>query len=398
MKITLCHALVAAVALASSSVRVMAQSSIAPSRTWDELKAETQARAERGAYPLAGLPASEVAEALARIRSLDRDEWAAGFSAIGQRYLDSAASKPGKPAEARAAYLMAWRFFSFAAWPVTNSAGKRDAYRKAIAAFREYAALLDTPPELVRIPYESAEIIGYLGLPTVRPAPLVITVAGLDSRKENTVDRGSAYFAHGLGYFALDLPGTGESPVKVVDPAAERMFSKVLDYLRTRSEVDSARIAIQGSSWGSYWAARMGIVERQRLRAALVQGGPVHGYFQAEWQTKALGTREYLFDLFPARASLYGVRSVDEFLAYGPRMSLENGGLIDQPATRMLLINGAHDTQVPIDDLYRLLRSGSPKEAWVNPQGGHMGRSRDWPDERIFREVVLPWLETALKR
>ena len=41
----------------------------------------------------------------------------------------------------------------------------------------------------------------------------------------------------------------------------------------------------------------------------------------------------------------------------------------------MLLINGLRDTQVPIEDLFLLMRSGSPKEVWINPQGGHM-RSR----------------------
>jgi esterase FrsA len=52
---------------------------------------------------------------------------------------------------------------------------------------------------------------------------------------------------------------------------------------------------------------------------------------------------------------------------------------------------------VPIDDLYVLLRSGTPKEAWVNPEGGHIGRGPGWPDTRIFREVVVPWLARALK-
>ena len=43
-----------------------------------------------------------------------------------------------------------------------------------------------------------------------------------------------------------------------------------------------------------------------------------------------------------------------------------------------------------IADLDLLLHAGSPKEAWANPGGGHMGRSAEWPNGRIFREVAAP--------
>ena len=88
---------------------------------------------------------------------------------------------------------------------------------------------------------------------------------------------------------------------------------------------------------------------------------------------------------------------MEEFLAYGPRLSLKTAGWLDKPSAPMLLVNGEKDSQVPIEDLYALLRSGSPKEAWVNPEGGHIGRNRDWPDTRIFSQVVVPWLERVLK-
>ena len=61
------------ISLAASSV---ALAQIAPPRTLEELKAETQARADRNAYPLTGLKAEDVRKALANINSLDRDEWA----------------------------------------------------------------------------------------------------------------------------------------------------------------------------------------------------------------------------------------------------------------------------------------------------------------------------------
>jgi esterase FrsA len=371
---------------------------MAPTRSIEELKAETQARADRNAYPLTGLKPAEVRETLAKINSLDRDEWAAAWSSIAERYVAKAksAEAAGRAKEASEDYLQAWRYYSFARWPTTNSPGKLKAYQAALEAFRNHARFLDPAPETVRIPFEGKEIVGYLRLPKgARPAALVLRISALDSRKEEAIETSDTYLGRGVAVFALDMPGTGEAPLKI-DVGAERMFSRAIDYLLTRPEIDGKRIAVQGGSWSGHWAARLAIVERERLKAVVAQGAPVHAYFQKEWQAKALNTREYLFDLFPARASVYGVETLDDFFAYGPRLSLMNDGLIKKPTAPMLLVNGDHDTQVPIADLDLLLHSGSPKEAWVNPDGGHMGRSKEWPDGRIFREVVAPWVMRKL--
>ena len=64
----------------------------------------------------------------------------------------------------------------------------------------------------------------------------------------------------------------------------------------------------------------------------------------------------------------------------------------------MLVLNGEKDTQVPISDLYMLIQSGgSAKWAWVNPIGGHTGRSEEWPTSRIGEQVVMPWIKARLE-
>lgn len=376
-----------------------ARAQLAPPRTLEELKAETQARADRNAYPLTGLKPADVREALGKITTLDRDEWAAAWSSVAARYEAEAkaAEGAGRIANAKEGYLQAWRLYSFARWPTPNSPGKQAAYAKALEAFAAYARHLDPPPETVRIPFEGKEIVGLLRLPkTARPAPLVLTISALDSRKEDNVERSDAFIRRGIATFSLDMPGTGQAPLKG-DVDSERMFSRALDYVATRPEIDAKRVVVQGASWSGYWAAKLGILEKDRLKAVVVQGGPIHFYFQPEWQSKALGTREYLFDLFPARASVYGATSLEDFLAFGPKMSLKTQGLIGRPSAPMLLVNGNKDSQVPIADLDLMLHSGSPKEAWVNPDGGHMGRSADWPDGKIFATIVAPWIARQVR-
>ena len=372
-------------------------------RTIDEIKTEAVHRAEVGQYPLIGLDPADVKEAFESIHTADKDEWAAGFMRVGDRYFNEAKSlEKSDPIKANADYIRAWRIYSFGRWPIPASPGKQRSYEEALEAFREHAKFFDPPMEVVRIPIEGKEIIGYLRLPknAKGPVPLVIAVNGLDSRKEDLTESFSAILPFGIGYLAVDGPGTGQAPIKASE-TADRMLSKVIDYAQSRPEVDKNRIALHGVSWGAYWATKMAIVERTRLRGCSAQSPPVDLFFQKDFiMKKLLGNREYLFDQVPALMNiLEGVHSLDEMGEFMPKMSLVHQDLLGKPMAPMLVIAGVLDTQVPIEDEYLLLNKGDvPKEAWINPHGGHLGRQVGvWPDPRIFKEVIIPWLVKTLQ-
>ena len=59
-------------------------------RTWEELKAETLARAERGAYPLFAISSDDARAALAMIHDLDPEAWGAAWMAVGDRHAERA--------------------------------------------------------------------------------------------------------------------------------------------------------------------------------------------------------------------------------------------------------------------------------------------------------------------
>jgi len=367
-------------------------------RNIDEIKAEAIHRAENGMYPLIGLDPGDVREAFQSIHSKDKDEWAAAFMGVADRYMNEGRSlEKTDPAKANADYIRAFRLYSFGRWPIPSSPGKQRSYEKAIEAFLAHAKFWDPPLEVVRIPFEGSEIIGYLRLPknTGAPVPLVIAVNGLDSRKEDLSESFSAIIPYGVGFFAVDGPGTGQAPIKA-SPNAERMLSRVIDYLETRPEIDKNRIAVHGVSWGAYWATKLAIIERSRLRGASAQSPPIDTFFQKDFlMNSLLGNREYLFDQVPALMNiLEGVKSLDEMAEFLPKMSLVSEGLLGKPTTPMLVIAGVLDTQVPISDIYLLLDKGDvPKDAWINPQGGHLGRQlKVWPDPAIFKQVIIPWL------
>lgn len=374
-------------------------------RTIDEIKAEAIHRAEVGQYPLIGLDPGDVKEAFETIHTSDKDEWAAGFMRVADRYFNEAKSlekDKSDPARANADYIRAWRLYSFGRWPIPASPGKQRSYEKALEAFLDHAKYFDPPLEVVHIPFEGKEIIAYLRLPknAKGPVPLVIAVNGLDSRKEDLTESFSAILPFGIGYLAVDGPGTGQNPIKVSE-TADRMLSKVIDYAQSRPEIDKSRIAMHGVSWGAYWATKMAIVERARLRGCSAQSPPVDKFFQKDFlMNSLLGNREYLFDQVPALMNiLEGVHTLDEMADYLPKLSLVHEGLLGKPMAPMLIIAGVKDTQVPIEDEYLLLSKGDvPKEAWINPSGGHLGRQVGvWPDPRIFKEVIIPWLVKTLQ-
>jgi len=372
-------------------------------RTIDEIKAEAVHRAEVGQYPLIGLDPADVKEAFNSIHTRDKDEWAAGFMGVADRYMNEAKSlQKTDPVKANADYIRAWRLYSFGRWPIPASPGKQRSYEKAIEAFLAHARFWDPPLEIVKIPLEGKEIIGYLRLPknAKGPVPLVIAVNGLDSRKEDLTESFSAILPFGIGYLAVDGPGTGQAPIKASE-TSERLFSRVIDYAQSRPEIDKSRIAFHGVSWGGYWATKMAIVEHARLRGASAQSPMIDKSFTKDFlMNSLLGNREYLFDQVPALMNiLEGVHTLEEMGEYLPKMSLVQQGLLGKPMAPMLILAGVNDTQVPIDDEYLLLSKGDvPKEAWINPHGGHLGRQVGvWPDPRIFKEVIVPWLVRTLE-
>ena len=362
-------------------------------RSIEEIRTETLARSQIGAYPLLGIQPADAGDALGRIKSRDPDEWAAAWSAVADGYM--AKAKPASdPRDADANFIRAWRLYYFGQWPAPTSAGKQAAYQRAIDAYLQHARYFDPPLEVVRIPYRDKEIVGYLRLPANAPrrVPLVLAISGLDSRKETVAETYAAALPQGIGFFAVDSPGTGEAPRKA-DETADDIYSRVLDYLATRPEVDRNRIVVHGQSFGGYWAAKLAHTEARRLAGAIAQSPPIHRTFQPDFFRGRMYTREYLFDLLPANLFVYGLKSADELIAFLPNMSLQAQGLLGKPTAPILIVGGTKDTQVPIDDLELLLNSGiEPREAWINPAGGHMGRTpTTWPDPVIFRKIILPW-------
>jgi esterase FrsA len=151
-------------------------------RTWEELKAETLARAERGVYPLFAISSDDARAALAMIHDLDPEAWGAAWMAVGDRYAERAqALEASDTSGAAQAYLAAWRLYTFGRWPVMSSPKKVASYAKAQAAFAAYGRLVTPAIEPLSIPFEGRDIKLWLQKPAGadRP-PVTINIGGSD--------------------------------------------------------------------------------------------------------------------------------------------------------------------------------------------------------------------------
>jgi esterase FrsA len=327
-----------------------------------------------------------------RLTDLEPQRWVAEWTRLAQPWEQKGAefAAQGKIREAREAYQKASMYYGIAKFPVINHPAKRAAYRKCIETYLKAARYFDPPLERVTIPFEGREITGYLRLPkgVTRP-PVVIATGGIDVYKEERDT--SDLLEAGLAAFSTDMPGNGECPEWYTADAG-RTYSAVIDYLEKRDDVDGKRVGIVGRSYGGYWAGKIAYVESKRIRAAVEWGGPIHHTFQGPWLQHLQEDKLYLWPFLDSMVYAHHVKDIAELREQAPTMSLKTQGWLDKPSAPMLVVNGAKDPWITIQDLYLLLESGEPKSARVYPEGGHMGGGAE------TGKLVMNWLKSQLSR
>jgi esterase FrsA len=375
----------------------------AQERTLEEVKREILRRVGR-TNPFERTKKEDAEEVLGRLKCLESDAWGVEWGKIGARYeaVATEQEKKGRSKEAGEAYYLAYEYYRIGRYPVPSSAEKMNCYRGAMRNFLKAGRYLDPPVERIEIPFEGKTVVGYLQIPrggVARP-PIVMHWGGVDGWKEDSRGQSEALHRLGLATFVIDMPGTGENPVLGQEPRAERMFSAATDYLEGRSDLDGKRIAVMGRSFGGYWAAKLAYTEAKRLKGAVNWGAGVHYTFQPEWLRRALTetASQYLMgpaSLLDSRSYIFRVKSLEEVLEIAPRLSLKTQGLLDQPSAPLLFVNGKHDDQHPVEDIYLAMEHGDPKEARIFADGGHMGRIPGQRNDEALT-VATRWLQQRL--
>jgi dienelactone hydrolase len=166
----------------------------------------------------------------------------------------------GEIVTARENFFIAAIHWGAAQWPINENdslnrrynASKRD-------CFSRYAEFADHHVEAVSIPLGDQRLPAWLHLPvnyTGGRIPVVLSIPGMDSFKEASVSLyGDPLLSRGFAVLAVDGPGQYESLLLGVFLTMNKwkaMGRACVDWLQARPEVDLARIAIIGRSFGSF--------------------------------------------------------------------------------------------------------------------------------------------------
>ena len=224
---------------------------------------------------------SEVFLAASSIVAGDEESWHKEWKVIGDanRHRAIDAEKTGHIRTAMNCYLRAADYYRQAEFFLLPDDPRRlPTFELMESCSLGFLSHLNPPGYAVDIPYEDGKpICGYF-VRAPYPGdkmPVLICMGGLDSIKDEMwFMQAHGALQRGISVLMIDGPGQGGTlrRHKVYSRHdTEVPIGKVIDWLETRPDVDASRIALCGSSFGGYYAARAGCYE-PRLAAVISHG------------------------------------------------------------------------------------------------------------------------------
>lgn len=268
---------------------------------------------------------------------------------------------------------------------------------------RNATRLVETNPDLRTVSFGKNELIEYLdvdgkrqfgvvyyppGFEAGKPYPTIFYVyeSFFDDRYESIINT-----LTGAGYVvvqpsvSLETGYPGEGWLKGVAAAANRLIE--------RGIADSARLGVQGISYGGY-ATNLLVTQTKRFKAAINISGKVD-LISFYTDSPRLGVRN-------VHAAEKSQDRIGATLWQQPQKYLDQSAIMfaDRIATPLLLMTGALDANVPADNTremyYALRRLGKPV-AWANyMNGGHGTPATTAADFLDFHHRIVAWYDKYL--
>jgi dienelactone hydrolase len=294
------------------------------------------------------------------------------FEAVARRReaKAKAAEEAGHLVTARDNYFMAAVHWGAAQWPYDQNNETNIAYNnKKRECYMKYAALADHRVEAAWIPFEGKAIPAWFHLPPNYSGgriPAVIAIPGMDSYKEIQVALyGDRFLNRGLAVLAIDGPGQYEAPMLGIYYTTERWMKvgkPIVDWLAARPEIDVERIAVSGTSFGTFFGTIL-TAHEPRIKACAVMsvchepGGET--IFQ---QASPTFKKRFMY--------MSGITEEAEFDRFRRTITWE--GHTERIRVPYLCVAGEFDELSPIEHSLRLVKSvKGPKQMVVYQESRH---------------------------
>lgn len=358
------------------------------------------------------------------------------FVAIAQRAgrIADEALRAGHRASARSAYLRSAQYFDQALFFVLGTRTPAREARIYAAMQRQWnhaAQLFDPPFERIKIPYQGSYLPGYFMKPSRSRTkrPTVIINNGSDAENVDVwAFGGAAAIERGYNALIFEGPGQGatlferEIPFR---PDWEHVITPIVDYLHSRSDVDTKRIAMTGWSFTGELVIRAAAFEK-RIAAVCADPGSVdtwlaypeslRGLF-AHGATRAQVNQIWNHDIVPAltpserflfkkRGEIFGRqflrtaragKVLTDFWAFGQQaMRYSNLGVIDKVTAPVLVTDYQLEQFYPgqAQRLFRALRSHKKLVTFTVAEGAEYHDAPMAPQRR--NQVIFDWLDDTL--
>lgn len=283
--------------------------------------------------------------------------WCDGWIAEGERLAavaDGFLAK-GQRLTAGEIYRRASVLIGYAEWTMLLSPRKRAAYDRARDLTLKAIDLLGERYEPVKIAYGDVELEGmFWPAPGGGRRPAALCFNGLHSSMEWFWQVGliRELNRRGVSVMVFDCPGSGSARFHLnvhMEPETERYARPALDALLARDDVDPARIAAVGCSFGGYRTVRAAATD-PRYRMCLAWGALYGIAAQAGNSSGSSGMNGLDAQTI---AWFFGVKSPEEFVDKLSRFTLEP--VMQDLACDLVVFHGAADMQVPLAQAQRVV-------------------------------------------
>jgi dienelactone hydrolase len=294
------------------------------------------------------------------------------FEAVARRREAEAieAEKGENLTAARDNYFMASNYWGGAQWPLDENSEKNIILNeKKRETFLKYARLADHRIEPAWVPLGDKFLPGWFHLPYGYQSgrvPCVFSIPGMDGYKERSVALNSdRYLSRGIAVLVVEGPGQYEAPiygVRVTVEGWQAAGKAIFGWLVARPEIDPQKVAITGSSFGSFFATIAAAAE-PRYAAVAVSGTCLepgcHTIFQ---EASPTFKRRFMY--------MSGITDEEKFDRF--RQSLTWEGHIDSVKVPYLCIAGGSDELCPTEYTDRMMSElKSPKQLVIYADSRH---------------------------
>jgi len=329
-----------------------------------------------------GARAEELFDTFGKIKELS--DWCSEFGKLAERFENNADGTGDKSVKVANCLSATVYYHIGLLGTFEDNDVRKQAYRSVVRVYDKARNHFRIPAERVEYRFGGLSFSAYFRqAPGVTKPPCVILLRGLDAAKEVELHTISTFLLEkGLSTFAIDTAGQGEARFQGLKllPDVSESIGAAVDYLETRREIDTSRLAIVGQSFAGYIAIRAAAQDK-RFKACVSLGS---FYSLEDFEIIHMLKHNCMLNMKVSEAEWPETRKL---------FSLD--GVIEHLTCPFFAINGSEDVVIPPSQTVKMYdRAPGPKDLKIYDGAPHCV----YYDNKSVLFHIGDWLSAKLER